>query len=419
MSVNSFIKELLDQKDHSQIEFLKDINTNSIIRLICSYLNGEGGWIIVGHTGVKLVGLSDIDDNTLNNLKNNVNKRIFPQPLIYIQQDVLDNKNIILINVLKGARQPYSVDNKYYVRSGKVTREASPDDISRLLRSSNEYTSTWEKLSSIDATFNNLDKDEIQKTIIEGNRLGKGSNIPDEMEGFLSYFQLADYNSVKNGAIVLFGIHPIEFLPQCRIRITIMLSGKIGNKYEDTEIIEDNLFASFNSVHDYFRRNIPIVSEFKNDNWDRISIEKYPSDALDEAIVNALVHRDYGDISGDITINIYSSKIEIINSGEIPTGIIDNKVIKPHHSILRNPAIAHMFYLRGKMEKLGRGLTLIKERFKERGLQDPEWTFLNGYTTLTLYGIPKPIEVNDRMKIFIMKLQIGEEFIREDYERFF
>jgi len=198
-----------------------------------------------------------------------------------------------------------------------------------------------------------------------------------------------------------------------------MLSGKTGNKYEDTEIIEDNLFASFNRVHDYFRRNIPIASEFKKDNWDRISVEKYPSDALDEAIVNALVHRDYGDISGDITINIYSTKIEIINSGEIPTGIIDNKVIKPHHSILRNPAIAHMFYLRGKMEKLGRGLTLIKERFKERGFQDPEWTFLNGYTTLTLYGIPKPIEVNDRMVIFIKKLNIGEDFIREDYERFF
>jgi ATP-dependent DNA helicase RecG len=148
--------------------------------------------------------------------------------------------------------------------------------------------------------------------------------------------------------------------------------------------------------------------------------EKYPSEALDEAIVNAMVHRDYGDMSGEITINIYKSKIEITNSGAIPPDIIKGKsTIEAHHSVLRNPTIAHMFYLRGKMEKLGRGLSLIKEKFVDLGQQTPEWSTQSGYTTLTLFGEPKAIEVNERMVHFLRELKQDEKFSREEYMAFF
>jgi len=420
MSSNSFIKELLDQKGNSQIDFINDYSIDGILQAICSFLNSEGGWVVVGHTGKELIGLPHLNDNSLEELKQNVNDRIFPQPLVYIQRDVYEEKNVVLINVLKGSRQPYSLDNKFYVRSGKDSKEASPDDISVLLRSSNEYNSTWEKLTAIDTTFDDLEIQEIEKTISEANKLGKGKSLPDNLQEFLSYFQLFDYSTVKNGAIVLFGKSPTKFLAQCRIRITVLPEGKTGNQFEDTEVIENNLFVSFNRVREYFRKNLPMISEFKNDNWDRINREKYPSDALDEAIVNAMVHRDYGDMSGDITINIYRTKIEIINSGEIPPDIITGKsTIEAHHSVLRNPTIAHMFYLRGKMEKLGRGLSLIKERFGALGLQTPEWSTQSGYTTLTLYGAPKPIEINERMHLFLAQIRTEDRFSREDYMEFF
>jgi ATP-dependent DNA helicase RecG len=420
MSRNSFIKELLKQKGSTQIDFLSEFNIEAILQSICSFLNTEGGWIIIGHTGKTLVGIPELTDDNIEDLQHNINDRIFPQPLVYVQREVYEEKNVALVNVLKGSRPPYSLDKKYFVRTGKESRAANPDDVSLLLRSSNEYTSTWEKLTTIDATFTNLDTTEIEKTVLEANKIGKGKNLPDNLQEFLSYFQLFDYSTVKNGAIVLFGKEPTIFLAQCRIRITVMPEGKTANRYEDTELIEDNLFVSFNRVKDYFRRNLPMVSEFPNDNWDRINREKYPSEALDEAIVNAMAHRDYGDMSGDITINIYRNKIEITNSGEIPPDIIKGKsTIEAHHSVLRNPTIAHMFYLRGKMEKLGRGLSLIKERFVELGQQTPEWSTQSGYTTLTLFGTPKPIEVNERMIHFLNELEQDEKFSREEYMTFF
>jgi ATP-dependent DNA helicase RecG len=194
--------------------------------------------------------------------------------------------------------------------------------------------------------------------------------------------------------------------------------GKTGSRYSDSLIIEDHLFKAFEQVHKYFKQQLPIVSEFKADDWNRSDHERYPLEALDEAVINAMVHRDYGDISGEVIIDIYKDKIEITNSGEMPEGIIKNKSnFEIYHAIFRNPMIAHMFYLRGKMEKKGRGLLLIKNRFIEYGLKAPEWITQNGYTSLTLFGSPKLL--NKRMKEFLKTLRTGDVFTREEYEVFF
>jgi ATP-dependent DNA helicase RecG len=418
MESQSFIQELLKRKGELNLAFLQEFDVPVILQNICSLLNTEGGWILVGHTGKESVHL-EINEATINNLKQEVNTQISPQPLVYIAKDMDDNNDVVLINVLKGSRQPYTLNNTYYVFTGDSPVVANQDEISLLLRSSNEYTSTWEKTTVIDCSMNELDQEEISRTISAAEKMSKGKVLPNNPEEFLNYFQLSDYGNIKNGALVLFGQDPTRFLPQCRIRISVLPGGKTGDRIEDTELIESNLFDSFNRVSDYFRRYNPLVSSFKKDDWDRDTQLKFPNDALDEAIVNAMVHRDYGDVSGEITINIYPDKIEITNSGEIPDDIIKGKNnIRPHHSVFRNPAIAHMFYLRGKMEKLGRGLTLIRDSFVKAGYRKPEWTFQSGYTTLTLYSRSGEIQLNDRMVSFYSEFR-ANVFSRQDYEDFF
>jgi len=416
----SFIAELIQQKENIQIEFVGDYKAPQIMKVICSFLNTQGGWILVGFDGREFIDISENIQNKVSELKNLIVEHIFPQPLVDVRCERYKNKDILLINVIKGSRQPYSYEKKYFIRAGKQTKEATVDEISILLRTSNEYASTWEKQTTIDATLEDLVQNEIEITINEANKIGRGKSLPNDIPEFLNYFQLADMSLIRNGSIVLFGEDPVKFLSQCRIRITVMPHGKTGSRFDDTVLIEDDLFTAFNRIQEYFTRNLPMTSEFKHDKWDRTNREKYPMEALDEAVLNAMVHRDYADISGDITINIYPDKIEIINSGEIPPEIISGKnKIKEHHSVLRNPTIAHMFYLRGKIEKLGRGLSLIKNRFFEYGLKIPEWTSQNGYTKLTLYGFSNPIDVNNRMLTFLKKLKVGEEFSRENFESFF
>lgn len=420
MSAITFIKELIKQKEHQSLEFKSSWDVEAILKTICAFLNTDGGWIIVGHDEKDLIGLPEINESKVNQLKKTALEQIFPQPLIYVQFETVDNKSIVLMNVLKGSRQPYSYSNKYYIRKNGQTLEATPDDVSLILRSSSQHTSSWEKLTALDASFNDLNENEILLTINTAKKLGKTNSLPEKPNDFLSYFQLLDYTSVKNGAIILYGNEPSRFFTQCRIRITQMPEGSTGDKFNDIEIIEDNLFVSFNKVMEYFNKNNPTISEFHQNNPNRSDRKKYPFDALREAIVNAMVHRDYGDMSGEITINIHKDKIEIINSGEIPEDIIKGKnKIEAHHSVLRNPIIAHMFFLRGKMEKLGRGLSLIKKQFEELGLKAPEWTFQSGYTTLTLFGIKEVIKINARMLQFVNEMHPDNAYSSEDYLGFF
>ncbi|MFN8712470.1 MAG: RNA-binding domain-containing protein [Bacteroidota bacterium] len=420
MSSISFIKELISQQEPNTLEFVTNWDNQFILKTICAFLNTNGGWIISGYNKLGLTNIPNITPHEIDTLKKDALDNIFPQPLIYVHSEIIEGKTIVLLNVLKGSRPPYSYMKKYFIRKEDDTIEATPDDVSLILRSPNQYTSNWEKLTTIDASYTDLNEREILKTIEAANTLGKIKSLPQDPVEFLSYFQLTDYSTVKNGAILLYGIRPASFFSNCRIRIINMPDGATSNNFSDTKIIEENLFISFENIIDYFRKNIPIVSDFLPNVAKRIDREQYPFEALDEAIVNAIVHRDYGDMSGDITINIHKNKIEIINSGEIPSDIIKRKnKIASHHSVLRNPTIAHMFFLRGNMEKLGRGLSLIKKQFDDIGLKSPEWTSQSGYTKLTLFGIKKDIKLNQRMIRFLVEMMPENYYSSEDYSDFF
>ena len=420
MSRNAFISELVRQKRNIQIEFQQDYNIRNLIISVCAFLNSEGGWILVGHSGKEVIGISGNIIELADKLRQEFAGNIVPQPLIFIQEEEFENKNLLLINVLKGIRTPYSFEKAYYIRKKGQSVEADQDEISLLLRKPLEFNSTWEKLSVIDASEDDLNIEEVSETIKLASKLGRGKNLPSDPISFLNYFQLFDYGSAKNGSIALYGKDPFKFLPQLRIRITVMPHGKTGSHYADSLTIEDNLFLTFKRVSEYFRIQLPVVSDFKYETWNRTDRDRYPLEALDEAVVNAIVHRDYGDVSGEVIIDIFPEKIEITNSGEIPEGILKNSTsFELYHPVFRNPMIAHMFYLRGKMEKKGRGLALIKELFLDYGFKSPEWITRNGFTTVRLYGIPESIELNKRMRDFVMTLKIGVSVSREQYEAFF
>ena len=417
MANSSFIAKLLRQQDIN-IEFNAKYDLKTILKSVCAFLNADGGWILIGYSNKKNLGVSGDIKKIVEEIETSAINNIEPQPFIYIDNEVLKGKDLIFVNVLKGSRQPYSYNGEYYIKKGGSTVKANTDEISILLRINKTHLSTWEKISVTDASLNDLDKSEIENTIKDAKVKYRDANLPKTADEFLSYFKMLDYSLISNGAMLLYGKEPIRFIPQCRIRITVMPYGKSGSSFSDELFIEDNLFISYQKTIDYFAKILPLNSEFNQATGHRETSSKYPKLALREAIINAIVHRDYSDFSGDVTINIYPDKVEIINSGEIPSNIIskDNKII-PHHSVLRNPTIAQIFYLRGRMEKIGRGLNLIKDQFIEEGYKSPIWKSENGYTTLTLYTVSE--QLNSRMVSYLIQKEVGSVFTSKEYESYF
>lgn len=416
---NDFIKAILKEKESNQLAYFFEINLTKIGETVCAFLNANGGRILVGVNKNGDINTFNNLDEEYDNLRKFIYNSIIPESLIGIRKEDLDEQQIILIEVIEGNKKPYSINNRTYIRSGKETKVANDDDMSNLIRSRRKDDYSWEKSPVLEATLEDLDFDEIKKAINQANTIGRSSKFNiDEPIKFLTNFQLFRNNQLTNAAIVLFGKDPSYFLPQCRIRIVDFGSGKNSNRYNDTFLVEQNLFKSFTDIQNYFTKNLPIISDFSDSDWKRQDRLKYPLRALDEAIINAMMHRDYSDATGEVFIGIYKNKIEIINSGELPESLSDKDLKKSHRSIPPNPGITHIVYLCGMIEKVGRGTQLINELFEELNLESPKWISKNGATTLILHGEAKMIQLNNRMTQFLAKIELNKSYSRDDYMSF-
>jgi ATP-dependent DNA helicase RecG len=118
--------------------------------------------------------------------------------------------------------------------------------------------------------------------------------------------------------------------------------------------------------------NLRTSRKFSEKEWERQDEYVVPMSALREGVMNALVHRDYSVPSASMSVIIYSDKIEIFNSGKSPLKAAELR--KSHLSLPVNPDIAHMAFLRGYIEKIGRGTIKIMDACKAAGLKAPKWT---------------------------------------------
>jgi len=423
MIQNEFIRAILKEKEGEQQAFFESFNLDSIGKTVCAFLNTKGGRILIGFDKKGKPIQNEYIEEHYNELRVFIYNEIEPESLIGIRKEDTEDSQVILIEVIEGTKKPYSLKNRSYIRRGSATIVADDNDMSNLIRSRRYDDYSWERSPALEVTLDDLDLDEIKRTIEKSNNIGRSSKFNlDEPATFLSNFQLFRNNQFTNAAIVLFAKEPSYFLPQCRIRIIEFGKSKTSDRYENTVIIESNLFKAITEIQSYFKKNLPIISEFSDTDWRRQDRLKYPLKALDEAVINAIMHRDYSDVTGEVFIGIYPDKIEIINSGELPESLKDRDLKKSHRSIPPNPGITHIVYLCGLIEKVGRGTVLINDQFEEYGLEQPHWISKNGATTLTLHGVPKRpkiIELNERMITFLQVWKKGDQFDRDEYEKFF
>ncbi len=412
----SFVKDLI-QQTHLPLPLLfsPDYNIERVLKSVCALLNGEGGWIALGIDHDKtVVGLPDGYLQT--QLQQELTDKISPLPLVYIQDEEWDGKKVALITVMKGGLPPYSFQGKFFVADGENAISPDYKMMASLIRANTSYQDKWELYTCMTAEDDDLDRDQMENVYTKGRRLGRVVLDNDfHLATTLSRLHLLSSSSVSNGAMALFGRDVPRFLSQCRVRIQVMLNGKTANEYQDIRIIEGNLFKTHENVLDYFRQ-LPRIASFSNINGYREEDYVYPMTVLDEAITNALIHRDFNGLLDEITVFVYRDRMEITNPGEMLEKFIVNGKVKPHNSILRNPLMAEVFYMAGLMEKSGRGLSLIYDEMQDKGLKKPVWKSANGFTTLTLYSSKeKATETNERMRQFLAEHEKGYVFTKANY----
>jgi ATP-dependent DNA helicase RecG len=413
MEENEYIASILREPESDQVAFFPEIDYSVIAFTVCAMLNTSGGRIFVGVS--QQLNFIPGTELHLAGLRQYIYNNITPHSLISIRPESYDNHPFILIEVIQGNRKPYSIDGRAYMRKEQATKQADQNYMSALLRQQRQDAYSWEKLVVMDADLNSLDLSRIRDTIKRATTLERTSRFhPDEIERFLDYYQLSRQQEIRNAAIVLYAKEPAYFIPQCRVRLIEFAETKSSNQYKDTLLINENIFVAFNRLQEYFQRHTPVLSKFSSDIWERIDQTKFSLSALDEAVINALIHRDYSDPTSEVFIGIYPDRIEIINRGTLP--LSDSQLKKKHESLPPNPNITMAVFLHGIIEKVGRGTVLIAEECGKLGLKEPTWKTKNGFVTLTLYSTAKEIQLNERIIRFLRTIHVGESFSRRDYE---
>jgi len=113
-----------------------------------------------------------------------------------------------------------------------------------------------------------------------------------------------------------------------------------------------------------------------------------------EALINALCHRDYASPGGSITLTIYDDRLEIINTGLLPEGITLSELIELHTSHPRNPIITNVFYRRGLIEAMGMGIQQIMKVCADVKMKPPEFLEQAGTFIIRLWSRAYKPEVN-------------------------
>ena len=223
--------------------------------------------------------------------------------------------------------------------------------------------------------------------------------------------------------LLLFGNAPEDFL-HCRVKLEAHIGTNIS-----TENIGGPILLIPEKIKDFLDKYMRTYTEIKE--FERIKIQEYPWEALREAIVNAIVHRDYGKEGTHIFIKKSHDKIEIRSPG-LPLEPITLEKIRSYNAppYSRNPRIAETFNYMKLMEERGWGLNKMRDILQEYGLPLPEFNFENGYFVVTIYARKREpgiiqitpdllLELNSRQKDVIKLLSKKGKITSVDYKKKF
>ena len=382
------IEKILSLGKGQRIELKSSCRNAEVIgQVVSGFLNTSGGYVVCGidDTG-KIIGIND-SQTMLKTLEQTLEKDLTPKTFVSIEIQKVKDKDLIVLEVPAGKDRPYAFQDIIYLRDNQETRKADVETIRDILLRRQIEPERWERRFSSADIENDLDITEVQSTVTEINeferlRFRDSDNTITVLES-LSVFK---YGRLTNGGDVLFSTNPAMRYPQIRVRAASFTTDKTDDKYRDMKSLEGPLVPMLEEAFRFIQRNTPTSSDFTADSLKRQDEPLYPSVAIREGLVNAFAHRDYSDFSGGISINIYPNRLEIENTGRFPEGVTSDNVATGHISVLRNPDIAHVLYLRGFMEKLGRGSILIQRACAERGLIPPQWSENTRGVKLTFFA---------------------------------
>jgi ATP-dependent DNA helicase RecG len=373
---------LINQAESKTLEFKRDLSSlPPILKTIVAFANTAGGTIIIGYSSHDgLVGLKNIFKEE-ERLANAISDSIYPPIMPELEIVTLDGKELLIVRVAHWKGPFYikkeGVPKGVYVRLGSTSRPAGPEILSELQRPFLSLTFDQQPLSD-------LSKESLDFKKIESAFKNHRTTITDEKLCSLGILvPQANHLVPSIGGLILFGKYEEikSVLPYASVRCARFLG---DNKAEilDHVDMEGTILDAVESVPKFIKRNTRMSAQFEEIR--RKDIPEYPSVAIREVLINALVHNDYSIQGSTIQIAIYDDRLEIQNPGMLPFGFTLED-LKAGISRIRNRVIARVFHELKLIEAWGSGYKRCIEDCQKEDYPLPEWVELGAAVRVTFY----------------------------------
>ncbi|MBW6483864.1 MAG: putative DNA binding domain-containing protein [Vicingaceae bacterium] len=337
------------------------------LKWICGFANAKGGNLCIGKDDAgNVIGVADAK-KLLEEIPNKVKDTLG----ILVDVNLHQSKQGDFIEIVVEA-YPYPVNYKgqYHYRSGSTKQELKGTALDKFLLQ--KKGKRWDGVPVPKVSAKDLKQETFEffrKRAFKSQRINEDS-LTDSNEHLLENLQLKENDFLKRAAILLFHPNPENFVTGSYIKIGYFETDD-DLKFQDE--IHGNLFEQIEKTMDLlFTKYIKAPISYEGIN--RVETYEYPKDAVREALLNAIAHKDY---SGGvpIQISVYSDKIIIWNEGQLPESWTVKNLLEKHASRPYNPDIANALFRSGYIESWGRGTIKIINECKKAGIPEPVFTY--------------------------------------------
>lgn len=344
----------------------------SIVSILNKHQNGKLYFGIKDNGEV--IG-QEVSTKTIRDVSKAISENIEPKIYPTVNKVKLNDKDCILVE-FEGDDIPYLAFGRAYMRVGDEDRQLSMKEIRNMILKDEDEVGKWENKVS-DYTMQDIDE-ELLKGFIEKGRQAKRINFPyTNKEEILKKLSLINKNNeLLNAGYIL-------FVKEAKLEMQMAIfATETKLTFLDIDQVFGNIFELIEIGESYIRKNIKWPVNFKSGSMERVEIPEIPIEAIREALINSIIHRDFKNPKSN-EIAIYKDRVEIFNPGEFPEGYTPEDFIEGKEgSMPRNPLIANTLYLSKDIEKWGSGFKRIYDECQNENVKVEFKIKKNGFSVV-------------------------------------
>ena len=396
------LRRLISGGETAHVEFkVATPRVSDLATRICGFANGEGGDLILGVADKTwaIVGVTDpaaATDALLQASRQCKPPVTFAPPRPALAP--LAGKDLVVAHIPPNDGLLHQAAGVFYIRRGTFTVPLDASEIERFLHA--KGTLAWEEHAVLLASLDDLDAQRVRDYLT--HRPGRRTGAMDADPATLQRLGCASPNPGDSttmhptrAGLLLFGKAPQDFLLHAEL-VCVLFGDELGlRRYLDRRILHGALPEQIDQAEEFLKRHMRVGA--RTEGFHRVDVPDYPLEALREAVVNALVHRDYSLAGEAARLFFYPDRVEVHSPGLLLPGIrLEDLRAGRVPSRPRNPIMANL--LRdipgGYMERLGSGIAFMLREMRELGRPAPEFQEQNEFVVTFRLAAPLPLAID-------------------------